>query len=112
MGCLFKKTKKYRPPLRPREGPYKKTNAYTSRPCLEQIITTVLVLILIILHAVFVISGIARINHEILWIMLAFHFALMLFVIILYFQITIFDPVDRYILNPKLATRDMYKVYC
>ena len=109
--CI-KKNKKKRPPLQPKVGPYKKTNAYTSKPCFEQIITIILMVILIVLHSVFNVAAIIAINNSILWVILIFHYVLLAFIIVVYIIITIRDPVDDYILDPYLALTDNYREYC
>ena len=108
----FKKNKKKRPPLQPKVGPYKKTNAYTSKPCIEQIATIFFMLILVVLHSVFNVAAIIAINNEILWVMLIFHYVILAFLIVVYLVITIRDPVDDYLLDPYLALTDDNREYC
>ena len=99
--CLKGKTdkKKARPPLKPREGPYKKINAYTMKPCKEQIITLVLVILLVILHAIFNVGAIFQVNHPILFIMFSIHYLLVVLLTIIYILITLKDPVDDLIID-------------
>jgi hypothetical protein len=49
------------------------------------------------------VKAITKIDHVILYILLALNYGLVLGLIITYVQITVFDPVDTYILNPNLA---------
>ena len=63
MCCRSKAKRKRRPPLKPREGPYKTVNAYTQKLCFEQILVAVLVVILLALHAIFIIPPIAKIDR-------------------------------------------------
>ena len=44
-----------------------------------------------------------KIDHPILYILLALNYILLAGLIITYAQITVFDPVDTYIINPDLA---------
>lgn len=103
MGLCDKKAKKSRPPLQPREGPYKKTNAYTSKPSIEQIATFALALLVLVLHSIFLVSPIRTIDHPILYVMLGLHYLVLILLIITYVKITVFDPVDTYITHPNLA---------
>lgn len=106
--ALCKKTPKpSRPPLQPREGPYRKTNAYTTKPSLEQILTLALALLVVVLHSIFLVSPIRKIDHPILYIMLAINYILVVCLVYVYVRITIFDPVDSYIVKPGLAESEM-----
>lgn len=95
--------------MKPREGPYLKTNAYTMRPSFEQILTIILMLILILLHSIFNVKAIIAINHSILWTMFGFHYAILLMIIFVYVVITVKDPVDEYLLEPDYALTDVQK---
>ncbi len=55
---LCKKKKEARPPLQPREGEYKKTNAYTKKCCFEQILTLFLAFLVVVLHSIFLVAAI------------------------------------------------------
>lgn len=70
---------------------------------MEQIATFILGISILILHSIFEVKAIIVINHPILFIMLGFHYVLMISVLYFYYRITNFDPVDRYIIVPNLA---------
>jgi len=57
----------------------------------------------LILHSIFLVKAITKIDHPVLYILLAINYGLVLGLIITYIQITVFDPVDTYILKPDLA---------
>lgn len=58
------------------------------------------------LHSVFVIRPIFYINFTLLYILLGLNYALLLVIIISYIQITTFDPVDTFILNPEQCSQN------
>lgn len=62
-----------------------------------------LALLVIILHSIFIVKPITKIDNPILYILLALNYGLVVGLIITYAQITAFDPVDSYIINPDLA---------
>ena len=97
---LCSKSKTQRVPLKPRVGPYKNTNAYTHRFSIEQVITFLLALSVVVLHSIFVVKPLTKIDHPILYILLGIHYLLLAGLIITYIQITVFDPVDSFILWP------------
>lgn len=103
---MCKKERKPRPPLLPREGPYTKVNAYTSKPSLEQIFTFILAILILILHSIFNVKAIITINQPILFVMLALDYFLVLSLIYTYYKVTTFDPVDTFITNPQLSKSD------
>ena len=82
-----------------KEGPYVKTNAYSQTPSLEQIITVVIVILQIVLHSVFVVPALPKVNQAILWVILGLHYFLLLFLIYDYLYLTIKDPVDKLVIN-------------
>lgn len=103
MGLCKKGERKSRPPLQPREGPYQKVNAYSGKPSIEQIATFGLALLVLVLHSIFLISPIRVIDHPILYVLLALNYILLVLLVFTYARITVFDPVDTYIINPNLA---------
>jgi hypothetical protein len=74
-------------------------NAYTTKPSFEQIITFLLALLVIILHSIFNVAAIRKIDHPILYVLLAINYILLVLIIYVYVRITVFDPVDTYIIN-------------
>ena len=98
--CQGLRKKEKRPPLKPREGPYKKINAYTIKPVFEQILTIVLMIILIVFHSIFLVNPIIIINDSILLFLLALHYLFLFLMIVIYIVITNSDPVDRCIIDP------------
>lgn len=78
-----------------------KINAYTLKPSFEQILTLFLALLILILHSIFNVRAIIKINNPILYIMLGFNYILVLILIFTYYQVTTFDPVDRFIIDPQ-----------
>ena len=97
---LCEKKKKMRPPLKAREGEYKKTNACTIKCCFEQILTLFLAVGVVLLHSVFIVAPIIKIHQPILYIILAFNYLLVAALIIVYIKIILLDPVDSFITNP------------
>ncbi len=103
---MCKKQRKPRAPLIPREGPYVKINAYTLTPSFEQILTFFLAILILILHSIFNVRAIIKINQTILYILLAFNYLLVVALIVTYYRVTTFDPVDRFIIDPQLSQSD------
>lgn len=50
-------------------------------------------------HSIFIVPILLKINHSILWILLGFHYALLLVIIYDYIYLTTKDPVDKLIIN-------------
>lgn len=101
--CFGKKERKKRPPLQPRKGPYKKINAYTMKPCFEQIFTVSITFLILILHSVFNVAAIIEIDHPILYVLLGLTYLVVILLIITYVHITTKDPVDDLVPNPYKA---------
>ena len=64
-------------------------------------------MLVVVLHSIFEVAAIRAIDHPVLYIMLALNYILIICLIYVYIRITIFDPVDSYLLTPKLAESDM-----
>lgn len=65
--------------------------------------TFLLAILVIVLHSIFVVAAIVKINQAILYILLALNYFLVIGLIISYVQITRFDPVDEFIIDPDRA---------
>lgn len=65
---------------------------------MEQVLALVCGWGLVILHSVFVVRPIIKIDHPILYVMLGVNYALVIGLIFTYVQITFLDPVDSFIL--------------
>lgn len=79
----------------PKEGPYRKVNAYSHPPSMEQIIAVVSYLVVLVLHSVFITPPIVSvIRHPLLIFMLALHYALVLVIAYDYICLTVKDPID------------------
>lgn len=97
--CINNCFKKKFEPRTKKTGPYQKTNAYTTRLSCEQIVTLILFVIQVVLHSVFVIPPMDDIGHAVLWVLLAFHYLLLLGIAYDYLYLTLTDPVDPLVLN-------------
>lgn len=75
------------------------TNAYTQKPSREQIITLFLFGTQLILHSVFIVPPLDDIKKEILWVLLGFHYTLLILTAYDYVYLTTIDPVDKLITN-------------
>jgi hypothetical protein len=53
----------------------------------------------VVLHSVFVIPPLDDINHAALWVLLGFHYLLMIAIGYDYIYLTVTDPVDPLVLN-------------
>ena len=62
----------------------------------------------IILHSIFNVAAIRKIDHPILYIMLALTYVLVICIVYAYIKITVLDPVDRYIITPNLAEAENF----
>lgn len=69
--------------------------------------TLCLALLVVVLHSIFLAAAIRKIDHPVLWIMFAINYILVVCLVYVYVRITIFDPVDTYILEPGRAEADM-----
>lgn len=76
------------------QNAYKKINAYTQKPCLHQIFTLLAFLIHLVLHSIWTVPPLIKIDSSILHILLALFYLVLLLLIIDYLIITICDPVD------------------
>ena len=73
---------------------YKKNNAYTKKPSIQQIATLVLFLLHIVLHSIFIVPSIIEIDEIILYLFLAIFYILFIGLLIDYIVLTVSDPVD------------------
>lgn len=64
---------------------------------------------MIVLHSIFEVAAIIKIYNTILFVVLALHYSLIVAIIYLYVRITLFDPVDSYIIEPGLADSESHK---
>lgn len=58
---------------------------------------------MVILHSVFVVKPVIKIDHPILYVLLSVNYVLVIGLVLTYVQVTRFDPVDSFILEPALA---------
>lgn len=84
---------------------YQTKNGCTQTPSVLSIFTAIFYLLQVVLHSVFVVPGIVKIDHPILWVLLGLHYASFLFIAYDYIWIMVHDPVDRVVLDPMLAER-------
>ena len=96
---------KARLPRKPREGPYQLTNAYSQSPAPQQILTLVVFILQLACHSVFVVPGVVRVDHPILWVLLGFHYLALLIVARDYIYLTTKDPVDKLVQNEELSAQ-------
>ena len=82
--------------------PYSSKNACTQKPSALSIVTFLLYLVQLVLHSVYIVPGVVKIDHPILWVFLGVHYACLMFVIYDYVWIMAHDPVDRLVLDPEL----------
>jgi hypothetical protein len=75
------------------------TNAYTQKPSREQVITLLLFIAQLALHSIFIVPPMDDIKKEILWVLLGFHYTLLIVTAHDYVYLTKMDPVDRLITN-------------
>ena len=75
------------------------TNAYTQKPSREQVITLLLFIAQLALHSIFIVPPMDDIKKEILWVLLGFHYTLLIVTAYDYVYLTTMDPVDRLITN-------------
>lgn len=73
---------------------YQKTNAYTQKPSVEQILTIGLFISHFTMHCVFVIRPIVAIDHPILYVSWVLFYLLLILMSVDYCVITCGDPVD------------------
>ena len=81
------------------------TNACTTPLALEQVITVILFLLQLALHSIFIIPPLDDISHVLLWILLGFHYILLLAIIYDYIYLSATDPVDPLVLDQEMMTR-------
>ena len=87
---------------------YSSKNACTQKPSALSIITFILYLVQVALHSVYIVPGVIKINHPILWVFLGVHYACLMFVMHDYVWIMVHDPVDRLVLDPDLIENFEY----
>ena len=75
------------------------TNTYTQKPSHEQVITLLLFIAQLALHSIFIVPPMDDIKKEILWVLLGFHYTLLIVAAYDYVYLTTMDPVDRLITN-------------
>ena len=75
------------------------SNAYTQKPSREQVITLLLFIAQLALHSIFIVPPMDDIKKEILWVLLGFHYTLLIVTAYDYVYLTTMDPVDRLITN-------------
>ena len=73
---------------------YSKTNAYTQRPSIEQILTVFLFVVHFAMHCIFLIRPIVEINHPVLYVSWVLFYCLLVVMAVDYCIITCGDPVD------------------
>ncbi len=87
---------------------YQTKNACSRKPAFKCILTIVLYLALVVLHFVYIFPAIisGKVSpFPILYIMLAFHFALLIAILYNYLWILVHDPVDRIVYDAQLAEK-------
>lgn len=80
--------------ITPTSVKYRKKNAYTKRPSIQQITTLILFLLHIVLHSIFIVPSLIEIDKIWLYLFLAIFYALFIGVLVDYIILTISDPVD------------------
>lgn len=81
--------------------PYLKTNSYSQRASLQQVLTLALFLALVVLQCVFMARPIVAIDHPVLYILWAIYWLLLLMIAVEYILLTRSDPVDRLVPEPE-----------
>jgi len=69
------------------------------------VITLILFVVQLVLHFVFIVPVLDDIGHAVLWVLLAFHYILLLAIAYDYINLTVTDPVDPLVLNEDLSNR-------
>jgi hypothetical protein len=75
-------------------------------------ITPLIFLIVMVLHSVFVVSGLATVDREILWVLLGVTYILLLLIAYDYIFLTCSDPVDDLILGIQKSYKVDEIKYC